>query len=206
VERIYRDNRIFRIFEGTNEINRMLITGMLLRNALKNEIPLFAEAEKVKSELPALEPVAPAPDDGPLGYQRRLVERSKKIFLYLCGSAAQKYGMSIEDEQEVLGQLADIAQEVFAMESGLLRALKSIESTGEQQAKTKIDMMQLYVNGAMARVGDYAAQLLAVMETGEALDSQLEMLRKASQFTPLNAVQLRREIADEVTEVGRFTC
>ena len=206
VERIYRDNRIFRLFEGTNEINRLLITGMLLRNALKGEIPLFAEAEKAKGELPSLDPLAPSADDGPLGYQRRLVGRAKKIFLFLCGGAAQKYGTAIEEEQEVLGLLADIAQEVYAMESGLLRALKSVESVGEQQSKTKIEMVRLYVNDAMVRVSGYAQQLLAAMETGDALDSQLATLRKVSQFAPLNAVQLRRGIADEIIEVGRFTC
>jgi alkylation response protein AidB-like acyl-CoA dehydrogenase len=205
-ERIYRDNRIFRIFEGTNEINRLLITGMLMRSALKNEIPLFAEADKAKADLPAMEPLRPSPDDGPLGYQRRLLARAKSIFLAVCGGAAQKYGMSLEDEQEVLALLADMAQEIFAMESGLLRALKSIDSVGEQQAKTKIDMVQLYVNGAMAGVGNLATQLLAAMETGDALESQLAVLARASQFSPLNAVQLRREIADEVIDVGRYTC
>jgi alkylation response protein AidB-like acyl-CoA dehydrogenase len=206
VERIYRDNRIFRIFEGTNEINRILITGMLLRSALKGEIPLFAEAEKVKGEFPSLEPLAPNANDGPLGYQSRLVSRAKKIYLFLCGSAAQKYGTAIEEEQEALGLLADMAQEIYAMESGLLRALKAIGSVGEQQSETKINMVQLYVDGAMTRVADYARQLLAAMETGDALDSQLVMLSKASQFTPLNTVQLRRAVADEIIEVGRFTC
>ena len=206
MERIYRDNRIFRIFEGTNEINRLLITGVLLRSALKNDIPLFAEADKANAELPTLEPLSPRPDDGPLGYQQRLLTRSKKIFLALCGSAAQKYGMSIEDEQEVLALLADMAQEIFAVESGLLRALKSIDSVGEQQAKMKIQMVQLYVNGAMSRVADFARQLLAAMETGEALDSQLAIVGRASQFTPLNDVQLRRVIADEIIDVGKYTC
>ncbi|MEE8385524.1 MAG: acyl-CoA dehydrogenase family protein, partial [Dehalococcoidia bacterium] len=142
----------------------------------------------------------------PLGYQRRLLARAKSIFLAMCSGAAQKYGMSLEDEQEVLALLADMAQEIFAMESGLLRALKSIDSVGEQQAKTKIAMVQLYVNGAMTSVGNLAAQLLAAMETGDALESQLADLTRASQFFPLNAVQLRREIADEVIDVGRYTC
>ncbi|MEE8471090.1 MAG: acyl-CoA dehydrogenase family protein [Dehalococcoidia bacterium] len=206
VERIYRDNRIFRIFEGTNEINRLLMVGMLLRNALKGEIPLFPEAEKAKSELPTMEPLAPSPADGPLGYQRRLVDRAKKIFLFLCGAAAQKYEMAIEEEQEILGLLADITMEVYAMESGLLRALKSVESVGEQQSKAKVDMVRLYVNGAMAKIGDCAQQLMSAMETGDALDSQLAALRKASQFTPLNSVQLRRSVADGIIEVGKFTC
>jgi alkylation response protein AidB-like acyl-CoA dehydrogenase len=205
-ERIYRDNRIFRIFEGTNEINRMLITGMLMRSALKNEIPLFAEADKAKAELPDMKPLRPSPDDGPLGYQRRLLARAKSIYLAMCSGVAQKYGMSLEDEQEVLALLADMAQEIFALESGLLRALKSIDSVGEQQAKTKINMVRLYANGAMAGVGNLATQLLAAMETGDALDGQIAVLARASQFSPLNAVQLRREIADEVIEVGRYTC
>jgi len=205
-ERVYRDCRIFRIFEGTNEINRVIITGFLMRKALKNEIPLFSEGEKAGEALPAMEPLSPSPDDGPLGYQRRLVERAKRIFLYLCNAAAQKYGMGIEEEQEVLGLLADTAQEIYAMDSGLLRALKSIDSVGEQQSKMKIDMVQLYVNDAMIRINGYARQVLAAIETGEALDSQLAMLEKAMQSTPLNSVQLRRGIADEIIEVGKYTC
>jgi len=206
VERIYRDNRIFRIFEGTNEINRLLIIGQMMRKALKNEIPLLPVAEKVREEVPAMEPLSPSSEDGSLGYQRKLVERAKKIFLFLCGGAAQKYGMALEEEQEVLGLLSDIAQEIYAMESGLLRALKSIESVGEQQSKMKIDMVRLYVNDAMVRIRGYARQILAAMETGEALDSQLATLRKVSQFTPINGVQLRRDIADGIIEVGRYTC
>ena len=205
-ERVYRDNRIFRIFEGTNEINRVLITGMLLRNALKGEIPLFAEAEKAKAELPSLEPLAPTAGDGPLGYQRRIVERAKKIYLTLAGAAAQKYGTAIEEEEEVLGLLADIAQEIYAMECGLLRALKSIDSVGEDKSKTKRDMVHLYVNNGMPKVADYAQQLVATMETGETLDSQLATVRKAAQFTPVNGVQLRRAIADEIIEVGHYYC
>jgi alkylation response protein AidB-like acyl-CoA dehydrogenase len=206
VERIYRDNRVFRIFEGTNEINRLLTIGMLLRNALKGEIPLFPEAEKAKNELPAMEPLSPDPKDGPLGYQSRIVERAKKLFLFLSGAAAQKYEMAIEDEQEVLGMLADIGMEVFAMESGLLRAAKAIESVGEQQSKTKIDMVRLYVNSVMGKISDNAQQLLATMESGDALDSQLAALRKASQFSPINPVELRRSIADRIIEAGKFTC
>lgn len=206
VERIYRDNRIFRIFEGTNEINRLLIIGQLVRKALKNEIPLLPVAEKVRDEVLTMEPLSPSPEDSILGYQRKLVERAKKIFLFLCGGAAQKYGMALEEEQEILGLLSDIAQEIYAMESGLLRALKSIESVGEQQSKMKIGMVRLYSNDAMVRIRGYARQILAAMETGEALDSQLATLRKVSQFTPINGVQLRRDIADGIIEVGRYTC
>jgi len=206
VERIYRDNRIFRIFEGTNEINRLLIIGQMMRKALKNEIPFLPVAEKVRGEITAMEPISSSPEDGPLGYQRRLVARAKEIFLFLCGGAAQKYGMALEEEQEILGMLADIAQEIYAMESGLLRALKSIDSVGEQRSKIKIDMVQLYVNDAMVRIRGYAQQVLAAMETGDTLDGQLGTLRRVSQFTPVNGVQLRRDIADGIIEIGRYTC
>lgn len=205
-ERIYRDNRVFRIFEGTNEINRVIISGWLLRKGLKNDIPLFSAAEEAKNQLPSMNPITPSPKDGPLGYQRRLVDRAKKIFLFLCGSAAQKYGMGIEEQQEVLGLLADMAQEVYAMESGLLRALKSIESVGEKNSKTKIEMTQLYVNDAMLRIGNYARQLVAAMESGEKLNSQLALLERSLQFTPLNCIQIRRDIANRIIEAEKYTC
>jgi alkylation response protein AidB-like acyl-CoA dehydrogenase len=204
VERIYRDNRIFRIFEGTNEINRLLIIGQMVRKALKNEIPLLPEAEKVKGEIASMKPMSPSADDGLLGYQHSIVGRAKKIFLFLCGSAAQKYGLALEEEQEIISLLSDISQEVYAMESGLLRAQKSIDAVGEQQSKLKIDMVQLYVSDAMVRVASYAQKIIAAMETGETLDSQLAVLRKIAQFTPVNGVQLRRGIADRIIEVGKY--
>jgi alkylation response protein AidB-like acyl-CoA dehydrogenase len=177
-----------------------------MRRALKNEIPFFSVAGKLKDELPAMGPLSPNSDDGSLGYQQKLLDRAKKIFLFLCDAAAQKYGMALEEQQEILGLLADTAMETYAMESGLLRALKSIQTFGEQQSKTKIDMVQLYVNDAMVRISDHAWQILAAMETGDTLDNQLSTLRKLSQFTPVNGVQLRREIADRVIEAERYTC
>ncbi len=206
VEEIYRDNRVFRIFEGTNEINRLIIMGFLLRKGLKNELPLFPEGEKVKEELKTMSPLTPNASDGPLGYQQRLIGRAKKVFLYLCNKAAQKYGMAIEEEQEILAVLSDIAQEIYVMESGLLRALKSIQSVGVEKSKLKIDMVRLYVNEAMLRIAGYSKQLIAAMETGNAVDEQLTVLGQALKFTPVNAVQLRRAIAAEVTEVGKYTC
>ena len=206
VERIYRDNRVFRIFEGTNEINRVIISGWLMRKGLKNEIPLFTAAEEAKEKLQGAKPLKLSPKDGALGYQHKLVDRAKQVFLWLCGTAAQKYGMAIEEQQEVLGLLADMAQEVYAMDSSLLRALKSIKSVGEKQSKTKIDMVHLYTNAAMVKVAGYARQLVAAMETGEALDNQLVILKNALEFTPLNSVELRREIADRIIEAEKYTC
>jgi hypothetical protein len=162
--------------------------------------------ENVKGELPALEPLSPGPDDGPLWYQRRILERAKMVLVLLCNSATQKYGAAVEDEQDILGPLSNTIQEVFAMDSGLLRALKSIDSIGEQRSKMKVDMVCLYINDAMLRIAAYAQQILATIYTGDDLNTQLETLRKLSQFTPVNSAQLKRDIADEVIEVGRYTC
>ncbi|MCL0064354.1 acyl-CoA dehydrogenase family protein [Dehalococcoidia bacterium] len=206
VERIYRDSRINRIFEGTNEINRLTILDRLMRKALKNEIPLFSMAQRLAGEMLTIEPVSPSMEDGPLGYQKKLVDMSKKIFLLTAGGAAQKYGKAMAEQQEILGLLSDIAIEIFAMESGLLRALKSIESSGEEQAKTKIDMVCVYVNDAMKRIDDYATQILAAMETGDVLYTQLGAMRKLSRLMPINTVAARREIAERFTEAERYTC
>ncbi len=206
VERIYRDCRVYRIFEGTNEINRVIIAGWVMRKALKKEIALSAAAEKVRFQLPSLEPLSPRSDDEPLGYQRRILDRTKWILVLLCDAAAQRYGEAVEDVQDILGPLSNIVQEVYAMDSGLLRALKSIDSVGEQRSRIKIEMVQLYANDAMFRIICCAQQILSTIYDGDELDKHLEALRRLSQFTPLNTAQLKRNIADIVVEVGRYTC
>jgi alkylation response protein AidB-like acyl-CoA dehydrogenase len=206
VERIYRDCKIFRIYEGTNEINRVIISTWLTRRASKNEIPLYSVAERVKGEWGSMEPLRPGATDGPLDHQRRIVDRAKKLLVFLCDAAAQKYGSAIGEEQGILGPLSDIAIEVYAMESSLLRALKSIDTAGEQRSMLKTNMVRLYVNDAMARVAIWARQLTAAMESGDGLDSQLEALHRVSEYTPVNGVELRSAIADEIVEAGRYTC
>jgi len=206
VERIYRDSKIFRIYEGTNEINRVIIASWLTRKALKNELPLSAAADRARGELPSVQPLAPSADDGPLGYQRRLLDRAKTALVLLCDDAVRKYGKSIEDEQEILGPLSNIAIEVYAMDCGLTRALKAVESTGEEKARTKVNIARLYVNDAMDRVAGSVRQVLPAMESGEALDERLAVFRKLLQFTPIHSARVRNEIADEAIEVGRYTC
>jgi alkylation response protein AidB-like acyl-CoA dehydrogenase len=206
VERIYRDCKIFRIYEGTNEINRVIIAGWLMRKALKNDLPLSAVAEQVRGDLFAMGPLAPRTDDGPLGYQRRLLDRAKRALVLLCDAAARKYGTAIEDEQEILGPLSNIAIEVYAMDCGLLRALKAVESVGEEKARMKVNIARLYVNDAMDRVAGCVRQILPTMEIGEELEGRLAVFRKLLQFTPINSAQVRNDIADDTIEVGRYTC
>ena len=140
-ERLYRDCRIFRLYEGTNEINRVIITQWLMRKALKGELPLLSA-----------EPGTGSPDSSPLAHQSTLLRRAKRIFLLVFKEAAREYGDSIGEEQQLLGLLSDMAIEIFALESGLLRALKSIETLGEEKSKAKIDIVQLFVNDAIFRI------------------------------------------------------
>lgn len=206
VERVYRDNRINRIFEGTNEINRLTTLDWIMRKALKNEIPLFDEAKKLSNELLSIEPVFPSLEDGPLEYQKKLVDMAKRVFLLTAGAAAQKYGLELPEEQEVLGFLSDIAIDIYAMESGLLRTQKAIASVGEEESSVKIDMVKVYVNDAMKRIDDYGSQILAAMETGDILHIQLGALKKLSNLVPINTIEARRRIADRIIEAENYAC
>jgi alkylation response protein AidB-like acyl-CoA dehydrogenase len=205
-EQIYRDSRINRIFEGTNEINRLIIPGVLFRKGLKGEIPFLSVVQELFGELPTIEPVSSSAKDGSLGYQKRLVDMAKKIALWTAGVAGQKYGKEIIEEQEILGLLSEIIIETYVMESGLLRALKAIESSGEEKAKTKINMVRVYVQSAMKRIDDYASQVFAAMEKGDALHTQLEVLSKLSRVIPTNTVEAKRNIADRIIEAERYIC
>ncbi len=151
-ERYYRDARISRIYEGTNEINRMLTTGMLLRRALKGDIPLIAAAKKLQEELLDMPSFDEDEATGPLSEEKKLVENAKKVSVLMLGLAGQKFGEKIEEEQGVLGNIADLMIEVYAMESSLLRTLKTVASQGEEESRTVIDMTRLYCNGNPRRL------------------------------------------------------
>jgi alkylation response protein AidB-like acyl-CoA dehydrogenase len=206
VERIYRDNRVFRIFEGTNEINRVITVGFIMRKALKNDIPLLAAIEKLKGELPGMKPVSPGIAGGPLAYEHALIERAKKALLLVAGAAVGKYGEAVSEEQEILGRISDIAAEAFAMESGLLRTVKAIEASGEEASRLKVDMVRVYVNEAMRRVYEYAAGALAAIYSGDDLNKQLAALSTMTHVGPVNTIGLRRGIADRVIAAEKYIC
>jgi alkylation response protein AidB-like acyl-CoA dehydrogenase len=203
IERGYRDSRINRIWEGTNEINRLLIVGMLTKRAMKNRLPVLAAAQKVAGELLTLRPKVET-DDGKFTLQKEMVEMSKKIGLLVAGAAVQKYMMKLEGEQEILAFISDIVIEVFAMESALLRAMKSMEKFGDEKPQLQRAMVKVYVNDAFERVEGYAKQALAAIAEGDTLRTQLSALKKLTRFTPVNTVTLRREIADSVIKIGRY--
>jgi hypothetical protein len=203
VERGYRDERINRIWEGTNEINRLLIVDMLTKRAMKNRLPVLAAAQKVASELLTLRPKVEA-DDGKLSLQAEIVDLSKKIALLVAGAAVQKYMMKLADEQEILGLISDIVIEVFAMESAYLRAMKTMEKSKNEKSQIQKAMVKVYVNDAFGRVESLAKQAFAAIAEGDMLRTQLSALKKLTRFTPVNTVALRREIANSVIKVGRY--
>jgi alkylation response protein AidB-like acyl-CoA dehydrogenase len=203
VERGYRDLRISRIVEGTNEINRLLIMDMLIKRAMKNRLSLFDAAQKAANELPTLQPKA-GMDDEKLSMQREMVEISKKIALLVTGAAAQKYRMQLSEEQEILGLISNMAIEVFAMESGLLRALKTMGKSNNEKSQIQKAMVKVFVNDAFERVEGYAKQTLSAIAEQDIPKTQLSALKKLTRFIPANTVMLRRKIADVVIKAGKY--
>jgi len=202
-ERHYRDSRINRIWEGTNEINRLLIMDMLTKRAMKNQLPILTAAQKVADELITLRPKVDM-DDEKLTLQKEMVEMSKKITLLVVGAAVQKYMVKLAEEQEILGLISDMVIEVFAMESALLRTLKSMEKFGDERSQVQKAMVKVYINDAFERVAGFAKQSLSTIAEGDTLRTQLAALRKLTRFTPVNTVVLRREIAEAVVKMGRY--
>jgi hypothetical protein len=203
VERGYRDSRINRIWEGTNEINRLLIMNMFTKRAMKNRLPVLAAAQKVASELLSLRPKVET-DDGKLSLQNEMVEMSKKIALLVAGAAVQKYMVKLAEEQEIVASISDIVIEIFAMESALLRAMKTMERFGDEKTEIQKAMVKVYVNDGFDRIGGFAKQALAAIAEGDVLRTQLSSLKKLTRFTPVNTIALRREIADSVIKIGRY--
>jgi alkylation response protein AidB-like acyl-CoA dehydrogenase len=201
-ERHFRDARVNRIFEGTNEINRLLIPGMLARRAGKNQLPVIAAAKALQDELLGPAPAAVA-DDRPLGDERRSVDSFKKTALMVLGVALQTYGQALGDQQEVLMHLADIMMDVFAAESAVLRA-SAAERRQAAHAPLHADAARVFVNDAAMRIDASARQALAAMADGDPLRTMLAALRRLSKTMPINTAALRRRIAEETVERGGY--
>jgi alkylation response protein AidB-like acyl-CoA dehydrogenase len=199
-ERHYRDARVNRIFEGTNEINRMLIPGMLARRALKGGLPLIPAAKKLMDELLS-PPSLDAPSDAPLDAERRGVAAMKKVALMVLGTAMQTYGTSLADEQEVLLAIADIVIDAYGSESAVLRALRLADvPSGQAGGPLHEAAAGICVNDAAARVEASAKTALAAMAEGDTLRTLLAALRRLLKVTPVNTIALRRQLADATVE------
>jgi alkylation response protein AidB-like acyl-CoA dehydrogenase len=203
-ERAYRDSRINRIFEGTNEINRMLIPGRLMKAALSGNLALLPAAQALMDEILTPQMASFDDDDGVLAAEQKLAQNAKKVALMTLGTAAQKYMMKLAEQQEILLGIADIIMDAYAMESAILRAQKLAASEGEAAAARYVDMTRVFCNDAVERIEARAKNTLAGMSEGDELRTLLAALRRFTKLTPMNTIVARQRVADVLIEANKW--
>jgi butyryl-CoA dehydrogenase len=202
-ERAYRDSRINRIFEGTNEINRLIITGWLMKRAMTGQLPLLGAIKQIMDEVMS-GPSAAEDREGPLAAEHRLLSGMKKLSLFAAGSASQRYMQALADQQEVMGALADCISEVYASESCLLRAEKLRAARGDAAAKQAIAMTQYYMAKSAETVERSVRKVVAAVAEGDMLRTQMAIVRRLAKHEPADTIGLGRQIARQVIDAGRY--
>ena len=204
MDRAYRDARINRIFEGTNEINRMLTIDMLMKRAMKGSIDLMTPAMAVQKELLAIPDFGAPEDEGIFTKEKRVLSNLKKAGLMVAGAAAQKFMMKLSDEQEVLMNLADILIECYVAESTLLRVEKLIELHGEQATAIQKEMALIYLHYAIEKAASAAKHAIVAFAEGDEQRLMLLGLKRFTKIEPYNLKDARRKVANYVIEKGQY--
>ncbi len=209
IERAYRDSRVNRIFEGTDEINRLLIVDMLLKRSLKGTLPLMPAAQKLLDEVLSLQPSGSQGDEEgqPLATEARLLAGARKVLLLVAGTAIRKYATALDQEQEIIGALSNVVIEIYAMESCLLRTLKNAQRTDASSAANRsveASLTQAYIRQAIDRVEVEARRALARIAAGDTLRVHLSVLGRFLKRFPLDGIDLRRRVADRALELDRY--
>jgi len=203
VERAYRDARIARIYEGTNEINRLIMSGQFLRRAVKGDLPLFQAAMKLMEEI--LQPsMAEAPGDGTFAEERVMLGNCKKTAIAVLGAAAQKFRDKVQDQQEVLAAASNMLMSIYGMESAILRTEKMIAAKGESACSTQIDATRIFANESIQKIDQEARTALPLLAEGDELRTMLVTLRRLMKYMPMDVISARRRIADSLVEAGRY--
>ena len=202
IERAYRDSRINRIFEGTNEINRLLVPGTFLRKAFKGELPLLEKAQSLQEELMMLMPQEPGAE--PLAQEKHLVQGTKKIALMIAGLGVQKFGKAFEQEQEILANVADIVSYAYAMESTVLRTEKAIARDGLEKNKQKLLYTEIFCQDSVNKVEQLARESLAAIEEGDMFRMMNSALRKLIRHVPIHVIAKKRKAADCLIAAERY--
>jgi hypothetical protein len=182
----------------------MLIVGTLMKRAMQGRLDLLAAAKNVASDLMSYSPMSVELPDTPLALQEHMIRMSKKIVLMVAGITAQKFMTNLQNEQEVLALLGDIVIEVFAMESGLLRAQRIITDQGEEKATYHIAAVQSYVDEQIPKIEAWAKQVIAFVEEGDMLRTQIMGVRKLARYQQIDTITLKRKIADRTIELERY--
>ncbi len=203
ISRGYRDSRINRIYEGTNEINRLLTVDMMLKRAMKGKLDLMGPAMNVQKELMSI-PDFGDNESGSFSKEQKIISNLKKCILMVAGAAVQKLMTNLTNEQEIIMNIADMCIETFVAESFLLRIMKAVDKNGEENIKIQAAMMQCYLNDAVDKVAKCAKEAINAFADGDEQKMMLLGLKRFTKAEPFNSKDARRLIADKLIEDGKY--